>query len=278
MSLKEEVNMGGEIVKQESRNRIGRLEGKVAIVTGSAEGIGAATAKLFAREGAKVVVADINESKGQQVAEEIRQDGGEAIFIFMDVTNEDNWKSLMETTVKRFGKLNILVNNAGISKIGDIENTSLENWHATMSVNATGVFLGTKHAIITMKNNGELCSIINRSSIDGQVAEPDLFAYCASKGAVTILTKSAALSCGARGYTIRVNSVHPGYVHTSMTEGEARGYGISEDEYVERMKAIHSIGIGEPMDVAYMDLYLASDESKWVTGAEFTIDGGVTAQ
>ena len=270
--------MGGEIVKQESRNRIGRLEGKVAIVTGSAEGIGQATAKLFAREGAKVVVADINKTKGGQVAEEIRQDGGGAIFILVDVTNEDNWKSLMETTIKRFGKLNILVNNAGISKIGDIENTALENWHATMSVNATGVFLGTKHAIITMKNNGELCSIINRSSIDGQVAEPDLFAYCASKGAVTILTKSAALSCGARGYTIRVNSVHPGYVHTSMTEGEARGYGISEDEYVERMKAIHPIGIGEPMDVAYMDLYLASDESKWVTGAEFTIDGGVTAQ
>ena len=278
VSLKDGVNMGGEMAKQESRNRFGRLEGKVAIVTGSAEGIGAVTAKLFAREGAKVVVADINKTKGEEVAEEIQQDGGKAIFIFMDVTNEDHWKSLMETTVKRFGKLNILVNNAGISKIGDIEKTTLENWHATMSVNATGVFLGTKHAIITMKNNGELCSIINRSSIDGQVAEPDLFAYCASKGAVTILTKSAALSCGARGYTIRVNSVHPGYVHTSMTEGEARGYGISEAEYVERMKAIHPIGIGEPMDVAYMDLYLASDESKWVTGAEFTIDGGVTAQ
>lgn len=270
--------MGGEMVKQDPRNSVGRLTGKVAIVTGSAEGIGQATAKLFAREGAKVIVADINEAKGQQVAEEIRQDGGEAIFILVDVTNEDNWKSLMETTVKKFGKLNILINNAGISKIADIENTTLDDWNALMAINATGVFLGTKYAILTMKNNGELCSIVNRSSIDGQVAEPDLFAYCASKGAVTILSKSAALSCGARGYTIRVNSVHPGYVHTSMTEGEARGYGIREDEYVERMKAIHPIGIGEPMDVAYMDLYLASDESKWVTGAEFTIDGGVTAQ
>ena len=270
--------MGGEIVKQESRNRIGRLEGKVAIVTGSAEGIGQATAKLFAKEGAKVVVADINETKGQQVAEEIRQSRRDAIFIKLDVTSEDNWQYLMNATVEKYGKLNILVNNAGISKIGDIENTTLENWHATMSVNATGVFLGTKHAIVTMKNNGELCSIINRSSIDGQVAEPDLFAYCASKGAVTILTKSAALSCGAREYTIRVNSVHPAYVRTSMTKGEARGYGITEEEYVERMKAIHPIGIGKPIDVAYMDLYLASDESKWVTGAEFTIDGGVTAQ
>jgi NAD(P)-dependent dehydrogenase (short-subunit alcohol dehydrogenase family) len=260
-----------------SRNKR-RLDGKVAIVTGSAEGIGQATAKLFAREGARVVVADINETKGKQVAAEIRQDGREAIFFSLDVTSEDNWQSLMEATVKIYGKLNILVNNAGISKISDIENTSLEDWNTTMAVNATGVFLGTKYAIVAMKNNGELCSIINRSSIDGQVAEPDLFAYCASKGAVTSLTKSAALSCGAKGYTIRVNSVHPAYVHTSMTKGEAAGYGISEEEYVERMKTIHPIGIGEPIDVAYMDLYLATDESKWVTGAEFTIDGGATAQ
>jgi 3(or 17)beta-hydroxysteroid dehydrogenase len=265
-------------MKQVNRGGTGRLAGKVAIVTGSAEGIGRTTAKLFAQEGAKVVVADINQAKGMKVAEEIREKGGEAVFISLDVTREKNWQSLMEDTVRRYGKLNILVNNAGISKIADIENTSLEDWHATMAVNATGVFLGTKHAIMTMKNNGELCSIVNRSSIDGQVAEPDLFAYCASKGAVTILTKSAALSCGARGYKIRVNSVHPAYVHTSMTKGEAAGYGFSEEEYVERMKAIHPIGIGEPLDVAYMDLYLASDESKWVTGAEFTIDGGVTAQ
>jgi 3(or 17)beta-hydroxysteroid dehydrogenase len=264
-------------MKQGKRGGTGRLEGKVAIVTGSAEGIGRATAKLFAQEGAKVVVADINQAKGMKVAEGIREKKGEAVFISLDVTSEKNWQSLMEDTVRKYGKLNILVNNAGISKIADIENTSLEDWHATMAVNATGVFLGTKHAIMTMKNNGELCSIVNRSSIDGQVAEPDLFAYCASKGAVTILTKSAALSCGARGYKIRVNSVHPAYVHTSMTKGEAAGYGISEEEYVERMKVIHPIGIGEPLDVAYMDLYLASDESKWVTGAEFTIDGGVTA-
>jgi len=263
---------------QEKGGGNGRLEGKVAIVTGGAEGIGRATAKLFAREGAKVVVADINVSKGTQVIEEIRQDGGEARFVCSDITSEGNWQSLMETTVKLYDKLNILVNNAGISKIADIESTTVESWDTTIAVNATGVFLGTKYAIMTMKNNGELCSIINRSSIDGLVAEPDLFAYCASKGAVTILTKSAALSCGKKGYTIRVNSVHPAYVHTSMTKGEAAGYGMSEEEYVEKMKAIHPIGIGGPIDVAYMDLYLASDESKWVTGAAFTIDGGVTAQ
>ena len=256
----------------------GRLQGKVAVVTGSAEGIGQATARLFAQEGAKVVVADINEDNGGQVAQEIREKGGEALFIRLDVTSEENWRSLIQETVAEYGKLNILVNNAGISRIADIEDTTLEDWNVTMDVNAKGVFFGTKHAILTMKDNGEFCSIVNRSSIDGLVAEPDLFAYCASKGAVTTLTKSAALSCGAKGYKIRVNSVHPAYVHTSMTKGEAAGYGVREEEYVERMKAIHPIGIGELVDVAYMDLYLASDESKWVTGAAFTIDGGVTAQ
>ena len=265
-------------MKRMKKGRVGRLEGKVAIVTGSADGIGKATAELFAREGAKVVVADINQTKGMKVAEKIGEKGGEAVYFYVDVTNERDWQSVMEETVKKYGKLNILVNNAGISKIADIENTTLEDWHAIMAVNATGVFLGTKHAIMTMKNNGELCSIVNRSSIDGLVAEPDLFAYCASKGAVTTMTKSAALSCGARGYKIRINSVHPAYVHTSMTKGEAAGYGLSEEKYIERMKTIHPIGIGEPLDVAFLDLYLASDESKWVTGTAFIIDGGVTAQ
>ncbi|MBW2030847.1 MAG: glucose 1-dehydrogenase [Deltaproteobacteria bacterium] len=255
-----------------------RLEGKVAIVTGGAEGIGEATARLFAREGARVVVADINEGKGDSVAEEIRSGGGEAIFVKVDVTREEDWQFLIRATLASYGKLNILVNNAGVSEIADIESTTLEKWDRTMAVNATAVFLGTKHAIMAMKGNGEPCSIINRSSIDGLVAEPDLFAYCASKGAVTTMTKSAALSCGAKGYRIRVNSVHPAYVHTSMTKGEAAGYGISEEDYLERMRKIHPIGVGEPLDVAYMDLYLASDESKWVTGAAFTIDGGVTAQ
>ncbi len=150
---------------------MGRLKNKVAIVTGSAEGIGEATAKLFAKEGAKVVVADINETKGKQVVDEIRQSDREAIFFLLDVTNEQNWRSLMNTTVEKYGKLNVIVNNAGISRAKDIENTTLEDWDDIMSVNATGVFLGTKYAIETMKNNGERCSIINRSSIDGQIAE-----------------------------------------------------------------------------------------------------------
>jgi NAD(P)-dependent dehydrogenase (short-subunit alcohol dehydrogenase family) len=265
-------------MKRRSRGRLGRLEGKVAVVTGSAEGIGKATAELFAAEGAKVVVADLNQDKGIKTAEGIKRRGGDAVFVCVNVTSDRDWRFLMEETIRKYGKLNILINNAGISKIADVENTTLDDWHATMAVNATGVFLGIKHAIRTMKNNGESCSIVNRSSIDGLVAEPDLFAYCASKGAVTTMTKSAALSCGARGYKIRVNSVHPAYVHTSMTRREAAGYGLSEEEYVKRMKAIHPIGVGEPDDVAFLDLYLASDESKWVTGTAFTIDGGVTAQ
>ncbi len=256
---------------------IGRLQDKVAIVTGAAGGIGAATAKLFAREGASVIVADIDEAHGSEVAQEILRGGGKALFIRLDVSSEENWQALIDEVLKTHGKLNILVNNAGISHIAGVETTTLDGWNRTMAVNATGVFLGMKHAIQAMKDSGESCSIVNRSSIDGQVAEAEVFAYCASKGAVTVMTKSAALYCGAKGYKIRVNSVHPAYVHTNMTKGEARGYGISEEEYMRRMKAIHPIGIGTPEDVAHMDLFLASDESRWVTGAEFTIDGGVTA-
>ena len=258
---------------------MGRLDGKVAIVTGSAEGIGQATAELFAREGAKVVVADINQDKGEQVAQAIRREGGEAVFIHLDVTQEESWRTLIDETTQKYGNLTVVVNNAGISVAKDIEATSLEDWNRIMNVNATGVFLGTKCAIAAMKDNGQNCSIINRSSIDGQIAEAGLFAYCASKGAVTILTKSAALACGEKGYKIRVNSVHPGYIHTALTEEEARGYGLEPKEYLEKVGKQHPLGrTGVPMDIAYIDVFLASDESSWTTGAEFVIDGGWTAQ
>jgi NAD(P)-dependent dehydrogenase (short-subunit alcohol dehydrogenase family) len=257
---------------------MGRLENKVAIVTGSAEGIGEATVKLFAREGAKIVIADINRAKGEKVAEGIKKEGGEALFIPLDVTSEKDWQFLVDETIRTFGKLNILVNNAGIIKIADIEHTSLEDWQQIMNVNATGVFIGTKLAIQAMKENGELCSIVNRSSVAGQIGDKNMFAYCASKGAVTLLTKSAALSCGDNNYKIRVNSVHPAYVSTSMTQSEAAQIGISEEDYMQQAKGAHPIGVGEPMDVANLDLFLASDESKWITGAEFNVDGGFTAQ
>ena len=256
-----------------------RLKGKVSIVTGSAMGIGEATANLFAEEGSKVVIADIDVVNGERVVKNIKNKGGEAIYLKLDVTKENEWKDVIEKTIKEYGSLTVLVNNAGISLAKDVEETTIEEWNRIMSVNATGVFLGTKHAIKVMKDNGEPCSIINRSSIDGQVAEEGLFAYCASKGAVTILTKSAALACGKKGYKIRVNSVHPGYVHTKLTEEEAKGYGYSPKEYFEKVGRLHPIGfIGEPIDIAYLDVFLASDESRWVTGAEYVIDGGWTAQ
>ncbi len=258
---------------------MGRLTGKVAIVTGGAMGIGAATTAMFAAEGAQVVLADVDETVGREVVARITADGGTATFMQLDVRSEDDWKRVVTDAVALYGKLNVLVNNAGISLGHDVEETTLEEWEHLMSVNSTGVFLGMKHAIAAMKESGEKCSIVNRSSIDGQVAEAGLFAYCASKGAVTVMTKSAALAVGAKGYDIRVNSVHPGYVHTPLTEKEASDFGLSPDEYFAKVGAQHPIGfIGEPVDIAYLDVYLASDESKWVTGAEFTIDGGWTAQ
>jgi len=258
---------------------VGRLDGKVAMVTGGALGIGEGTSLLFAKEGAKIVVADIAQEAGQRLVEQIRENGGDASFVKLDVSKEDEWKKAMELVIKIYGKINVVVNNAGVSLGKNIEETTLEEWNWLMGINATGVFLGTKYAIQHMKNNGENCSIINRSSIDGQVAEAGLFAYCASKGAVTSLTKAAALHCGEQRYKIRVNSVHPAYVHTALTEKEAEDSGLTKEEYFAKVAALHPIGyIGKPIDIAYADVYLASDESLFVTGAELTIDGGWTAQ
>jgi len=256
-----------------------RLKDKVALITGGAMGIGEADAKLFASEGAKVAVADINEEEGKRVVKEIRAAGGDAVFVKLDVSLEEDWKSAIAFTTETYGKLNIVVQNAGISLGKNIEDTTLDEWNRIMLVNSTGTFLGNKYAIRAMKGNGENCAIVNRSSIDGQVAEAGLAAYCASKGSMTILTKSAALHCGAQGYKIRVNSVHPGYVHTALTEKEAADSGLAPDEYFARVGKLHPIGrIGNPMDIAYADLYLASDESLFVTGSEITVDGGWTAQ
>ena len=256
---------------------MGRLSGKVAIVTGGTMGIGRGTATLFAQEDAKVVIAA--RRPADAVVDEIRAAGGDAIYVKLDVSSEEDWKRVIKETTDAYGKLNVLVNNAGISLGHDVEETTLDEWNEVMTINATGVFLGMKHAIAVMKDLGEPCSIVNHSSIDGQVAEAGLFAYCASKGAVTIMTKSAALGVAAKGYRIRVNSVHPGYVHTPLTEKEAADFGLTPDEYFAKVGAQHPLGfIGEPIDIAYLDVYLASDESRWVTGAEFVADGGWTAQ
>ncbi len=253
-----------------------RVKGKVAIITGGASGIGKATASLLAKEGAKVVIADVNEAGGKKVAEEIKGEGGKAIFVKHDVTSENDWSEVIKKTLAEFGKLDILVNNAGVLFAKPIEDTPLEQWRWLMSVNLDGVFLGTKYAIRAMKKSGG-GSIINLSSIAGLVGTiDDTSAYCASKGAVRLFTKAAALECSKAGhnYGIRVNSVHPGVVETPLSENLLKDKALRAS-----IEGRHPIGyVGEPIDIAYAILYLASDESKFATGSELVVDGGWTAQ
>jgi len=180
--------------------KMGSLESKVAIITGAAIGIGGADARLFAKEGAKVVVTDIKEVEGRMLAENIKKEGGEAIFLKLDVAKESDWERVISEVIRKYGKLNILVNNAGVIFCKALEETSLDEWNWIMNINSTGVFLGTKYAIEAMKDNGEPCSIINRSSVDAMVGESTAAAYCASKGAVRAFTKAAALACAEAGY------------------------------------------------------------------------------
>lgn len=253
-----------------------RVRNKVALVTGASLGLGHATALLLAREGARVVVTDMLEKEGAALADEIVAGGGEAMFIKHDVASEDDWKRVVAATVSRFGGLDILVNNAGVALAGNAEETTLEKWRWLMSINLDGVFLGVKHAIGAMKGKGG--SIINLSSIEGLIGDPNLAAYNASKGGVRLLTKSAALHCAKSGYKIRVNSVHPGYIWTPMVEGFIAGQ-ADREAAKEGLAALHPLGhVGEPNDIAYAILYLASDEAKFVTGSELVIDGGYTAQ
>lgn len=253
-----------------------RVRGKVALVTGAGLGLGRAAALLLAREGARVVASDVKEAEGRAVADEVIDGGGEAIFIRHDVSSEDDWRSAIALTVSRFGGLDILVNNAGVTLSANVEETTLEQWRWLMAINLDGVFLGTKHAIAPMKSRGG--SIINLSSIEGLVGDANLAAYNASKGGVRIFTKSAALHCAKAGYKIRVNSIHPGYIWTPMVE---QHFSSQSDPIAAKafVAGLHPLGhLGEPDDIANGVLYLASDESKFVTGAELVIDGGYTAQ
>jgi NAD(P)-dependent dehydrogenase (short-subunit alcohol dehydrogenase family) len=253
-----------------------RLKNKVALVTGGSVGLGHAAALLLAREGARVIVTDIREKEGAASADAIVASGGEAMFLTQDVAKEEDWRRVMASTRSRFGALDILVNNAGVALAGSVEDTTLEQWRWLMSINLDGVFLGIKYGVAAMKEKGG--SIINLSSIEGLIGDPNLAAYDASKGGVRLLTKSAALHCARAGYKIRVNSVHPGYIWTPMVEG----YIAAQADPVKAksdIAALHPLGhIGEPDDIAYGIVYLASDESKFVTGAELVIDGGYTAQ
>jgi len=248
-----------------------RLEGKVALISGGARGMGSEEAKLFAREGAKVVIGDILETEGRQTEAEVNEIGGECLFVRLDVTNEAQWQSAVAAAVNRFGKLDILVNNAGIFRGNRVEDTTTEEWDQVMDINAKGVFLGTKHAIPEMRKAGA-GSIINISSVAGLVGNPYSSAYNASKGAVRLLTKSTAIQYAKDG--IRANSIHPGVIETAMTQDV-----VNDPNFREfRLTANPIPRLGQPADIAYGALYLASDESSFVTGSELVIDGGWTAQ
>lgn len=249
-----------------------RLEGKVAIITGGAHGMGAVEAILFAKEGAKVVVADIREDDARKVEAEIAEAGGEAMVVILDVSKEDQWEQAIADVIAKFGKLDILVNNAGISGSGEKDFGSTAAWDQLMDINAKSVFLGMKHAIPEMaKVRGG--AIVNISSISGMVGQSYVHpGYNASKGAVRLVTKAAAVQHAKSG--IRVNSVHPGSMPPMLTSG-ARGDGGSQDA---RMAAIPMGREGQPIEVANAVLFMASDEASYITGTELMVDGGFTAR
>lgn len=256
--------------------QMGRVAGKVALVTGAGLGLGRASSLLLASEGAKLVVSDIDETLAGDTAAEIVKAGGEALALRQDVSKSEDWSAAKAAIEQRFGRLDVLVNNAGIAIAKNIEDTTLAEWRRTMAVNLDGVFLGCQEGVKLMKKSGG-GSIINLSSIDGIIGEADLAAYCASKGGVRTLTKAVAVHCAEQRYGIRCNSIHPGYIWTPQTENYLRDLGTLEQEKAKALSR-HPIGfLGEPNDIAYMVLYLASDESKFVTGSEMVVDGGYLA-
>ena len=248
-----------------------RLEGKVAIITGGARGQGATEARMFAQEGAKVVIGDIRDELGMQVEAEIRELGGEAVYLRLDVANADDWRRAVDTAEERFGKVDVLVNNAAIVLRKNIEETTGEDWDNIMAINAKGVFLGTRAVIPAMRRAGG-GSIINISSISGLVSIGPP-AYIATKGAVRLFTKSTAIQYASEN--IRANSIHPGSVDTDMRR---EGMGSQTPEEIQaRVDQIPLGRVGTTEDISYGALFLASDESSFMTGSELVIDGGYTA-
>lgn len=249
---------------------MGELKGKAAIITGAAKGIGESTARIFAKEGAKVVVSDIDEKNGKKVVESIKESGGEAIFVRSDASKAKDHEELVKKTVEAYGKLNIAVNNAGIG--GPLAKTAeypLDGWDNVINLNLNGVFYGTKYQISEMLKNGG-GSIVNIASILGQVGTANSPAYVAAKHGVVGLTKTAAIEYAKEG--IRVNSVGPGYIKTPLLD-------VLDEDTLEVLKDMHPIGrLGEPEEVAEIILWLASDKASFVTGNYYAVDGGYLSQ
>ena len=248
-----------------------RLQNKVAIITGAGSGMGREEALLFAREGAKVVATDINEAAVQAVAKEIRDAGGQAQGFAHNVASEEDWNSIVAKTVETYGKVDVLVNNAGVSLAVGLLDTTIDQWNRVMGINVTGTFLGMKHVVPNMiENNGG--SVINISSIAGLTGGSGAGAYTASKGAVRMLTKAAAVDYGK--HNIRVNSVHPGFIETPMSSDL-----IKNEQMLQWFLSQTALPrVGEASEVASAVLFLASDDSSYVTGIELPVDGGVTAK
>lgn len=251
----------------------GRLARKIALVTGAASGIGFATARRFAAEGAELALADRNADGLASLETELRSGGGNPLAITMDVTQEADWRRAIDTIATHFGRLDVLVNNAGFGRLRSIADTTLVEWHATLAVNLDSVFLGTRHALPLLARSGR-GAIVNMSSIRGLVAGPNSGAYSAAKAGVRLFTKVTALECAAAGNGVRANSVHPGHVATPLT---APAY--ANPTLAEEFRAETPLGrFARPEEIADLVVYLASEESSYVTGAEFTIDGGLTAR
>jgi 3(or 17)beta-hydroxysteroid dehydrogenase len=252
---------------------MGRVDGKIALVTGGASGIGLAAADLLSDEGAKVVLTDRDDSLSSSVAAAL---GRHASVRALDVTDESQWIEVTDAIAAEFGRLDVLINSAGIALLKDIEATTLDEWRGLMAVNLDGTFLGCKHAVRVMKDRGG-GSIINMSSVAGLIGNGNLAAYSASKGAVRLLTKSVALHCARKGYNIRCNSVHPSFVETPMLRSMIA---LARDPEKMEINCTNAAPLGrlaQPIEVARTILFLASDESSFTTGAELVVDGGLTA-
>jgi NAD(P)-dependent dehydrogenase (short-subunit alcohol dehydrogenase family) len=252
----------------------GRLRSKIALISGAASGIGRETAQLFAREGAEVFLGDIDADRGREAAASI---GVSAHFVPLDVTREHSWSSAVETVLQHTDRLDVLVNSAGIWTDGDFIDFSLAEWQRTMDINATGTFLGCRAAVKAMKEKGNSGSIVNISSIYGNIAADDAVAYAASKGAVRLLTKGVALYCAANALPIRCNSVHPTYVDSEMLDSFAEACGGREATVAGLASVVPMRKLPVPNDIAEAILFFASDAARMVTGAELPVDGGMLA-